>query len=105
MDRVTVRDAERQVARLAKVTGHTMVYANMRRGDVVGSDMADAVEPRTPGSWFLDQSAAGGWLTIRGYDKDGRQYTAINHDSFKAATLWDAVRLALDVIAQEKLPA
>ena len=105
MTRVTARDVERQVARLAQMTGHTMVYSRLRSGDTIAPDMAESVPYRTPGSWFLDQSAAGGWLTIRGYDDNGHQYTAINNDSFKAAALWDALRLAMDVIDQIKLPA
>ena len=104
MDRITVRDAERQAARLAKELGHPFHYTCQRTGDTIAPDMAELAPYGTAGAWVLDQSAAGGWLNLREYTTEGSGplRSAINLDAWKAATLWDACRFALDVLREAR---
>lgn len=106
MDRITVRDAERQAARLAKAMGHQFHYVYARKGDERSPDMAEGVPCGTVGAWVLDKSAAGGWINLYQYSNaQGGLSHAVNLDAMKPAEMWNACRFALDVLQRMSIDA
>jgi hypothetical protein len=102
MERVTKKYAEQQMARLAKVLGHSVHYCHQPKGFKPGPDMAEAAEYGTKDAWVLDSSAANGWLTIYQYARWGQgglSHAIPGDSSHKANEIWDMCRFAIDVLS------